>query len=167
MLSTECSVRLARPEDVPGLIEQMRALAAFEGYLNEFRVDEETLMARAFGDQPECQIFVAQGQKGIAGYAVGLTIDFTYDLRPTVVLKELFVADEYRSNGYGAALLRRVAAWALIKGAARLKWDVLVGNHRAEAFYQQHGGRPDAKWIPYKMGEVELQAIAPPTAALS
>jgi len=149
MLSSEHRVRPALPEDVPRLIEHMRALAEFEEYLGEFRVDEKALLARAFGECPECHIFVAQHGEDIAGYAVGLTITFTYDLRPTVVLKELFVAASHRGNGVGAALLRHVAAWTLSRGGARLKWDVMVGNHRAEAFYRQHGGCPDGKWMPY------------------
>jgi GNAT superfamily N-acetyltransferase len=159
MLSEEGNVRPARPEDVPSLIEHMQALAIFEGYIDEFRVNEQALLARAFGECPECHIFVVEGREQIAGYAVGLTIPFTYDLRPTVVLKELFVATEYRGNGYGAALLRHVAAWTLTRGGARLKWDVMVGNHRAEAFYRKQGGRPDPKWIAYQMDEGVLRTF--------
>jgi GNAT superfamily N-acetyltransferase len=138
----------------------MRALAGFEGYLDEFAVDESALLARAFGECPECSVFVVQGAEGIAGYAVGLIIPFTYDLRPTAVLKELFVAVSERGKGFGAALLSQVAAWSLEQGAARLKWDVLAGNHRAEAFYRQHGGRPEAKWMPYQMSETGLKALS-------
>lgn len=138
----------------------MRSLAVFEGYFDDFAVDEHALLARAFGESPECHVFVVQGSEGIAGYAVGLIIPFTYDLRPTVVLKELFVAAIYRGQGFGAALLSHVAAWTLEQGAARLKWDVLAGNHRAEAFYRQHGGRPDAKWMPYQMSEDGLKALS-------
>lgn len=159
MLSQEGTVRPARPEDVPGLIVHMRALAEFEEYLDEFRVEEKALLARAFGERPECHIFVVESREGIAGYAVGLTIPFTYDLRPTVVLKELFVAAGYRGNGFGAALLGHVAAWTLSIGGARLKWDVMVGNRRAEAFYQGFGGGPDPKWIPYRMNEGVLKAF--------
>lgn len=160
MLSEAGKVRPARPEDVSSLIQHMRALAEFEEYLDEFQVDEKALLARAFGDRPECHIFVVEGRAGIAGYAVGLTIPFTYDLRPTVVLKELFVAAEYRGNGFGAALLRRVAAWTLSIGGARLKWDVMVGNRRAEAFYRGFGGGPDPKWMPYQMNQGALKGCA-------
>lgn len=50
MLRPSCKVRLAVPADVPVLIELMSALAEFEGYLDEFRVTEAELLARAFGD---------------------------------------------------------------------------------------------------------------------
>ncbi|BDM22598.1 GNAT family N-acetyltransferase [Pseudomonas sp. LRP2-20] len=160
MLSREGCVRPALRGDVPALIGLMRALAEFEGYLDEFAVDENALLARAFGESPECNVFVVQGAEGIAGYAVGLIIPFTYDLRPTVVLKELFVAPSDRGKGFGAALLSQVAAWSLEQGAGRLKWDVLAGNHSAEAFYRQHGGRPEAKWMPYQMSEVGLKVLS-------
>ncbi len=147
MLKQSIDVRSAQPGDVPDLLKQMRALAEFEGYIDEFKIDEKSLLSRAFGDHPECYIFVATGAEGIAGYAVGLVIPFTYDLRPTIVLKELFVEARYRGEGIGAALLRHIVAWTLAQDGARLKWSVLAGNYRAEAFYTQHGGCPESGFV--------------------
>ncbi|MBD8593400.1 MULTISPECIES: hypothetical protein [unclassified Pseudomonas] len=49
VLTSGSAVRAAAATDVPVLIELMRALAAFEDYLDDFRVDEQSLLARAFG----------------------------------------------------------------------------------------------------------------------
>ena len=68
------TVRAATPEDVPTLIELMRALAAFEDYLDDFRVNEQVLLNRAFGPSAQCQVFVAQWLSQIAGYATGSSL---------------------------------------------------------------------------------------------
>jgi GNAT superfamily N-acetyltransferase len=160
MLSEPITVRAARPTDVPVLLELMRALAVFEDYIEAFRLDEHELMARAFGDNPQCQVFVAVLNERLAGYAVLLEIPFTFDLRPTLVLKELYIAEAFRGAGLGKALLHKVAQWGVARNAGRLKWDVLLGNKNAEAFYQRLGGQPESKWLAYQMDRVALERLA-------
>ena len=138
----------------------MRELAAFEGYLDEFALDEPALLERAFGPQAQCQVFVTESAGGLCGYAVVLEIAFTYDLRPRGVLKELYVLPRARGTGLGATLLREVARWTAGRGAGRLSWTVLKGNRRAESFYQGLGGRPDSKWIAYEMDAAHLATLA-------
>lgn len=153
-------IRQACPTDVPQLLALMRELAAFEDYLADFAVDEDALHRRAFGATAQCRIFVAEAAGELLGYAVGLSLPFTYDLRPTVRLKELYVTPSWRSQNLGQRLLAALAQWALKQGAGRLHWDVLAGNSRAEAFYQRLGGRPVEKWIAYEMDDATLQALA-------
>lgn len=160
MLNPSITLRAALPGDVPDLLRHMRSLADFEHYINDFNVDEKSLLARAFGPKPECHIFVAECSDGIIGYAVGLVIPFTYDLKNTLVLKEFFVDSGYRGQGVGSALFRHVVAWALAEGGGRLKWDVLAGNQKAETFYKRQVGCTDSKWIPYVMDEDALNAAA-------
>lgn len=153
------TVREALPEDVPALLELMRALAAFEAYLDDFAVDASALLTRAFGVSAQCQVFVAEAGS-LCGYAVALSIPFTYDLRPTVRLKELYVVEERRGSGVGERLMQRVAQWAEDRGAGRLHWDVLTGNDAAERFYTRLGGRRETKWIAYEMDTSALRRLA-------
>jgi GNAT superfamily N-acetyltransferase len=138
----------------------MRALAAFEDYLDDFRVDEQSLRARAFGPTAQCQVFVAQWLGQVVGYAVLLEIPFTYDLRPTLLLKELYVADDYRGKGLGQKLLQHVAMSARTRGVGRLKWDVLTGNHPAMEFYERLGGFQDKKWLAYQLDSHGIERLA-------
>lgn len=160
MLGMNAAVRAATPDDAPALIGLMCGLAAIEAYLDNFKVDEQALLARAFGRSAQCQVFVGEWHEQVVGYAVVLEIPFTYDLRPTVLLKELYVADHCRSQGLGQALLQHVAAWAQEKGAGRLKWDVLVGNDMAIQFYERLGGVPEAKWLAYQMDSQAIENLA-------
>ncbi|WP_068825892.1 GNAT family N-acetyltransferase [Pseudomonas sp. BMS12] len=153
-------IRQACAKDAPQLLALMRELAAFEDYLTDFAVDEAALHRCAFGPEAQCRIFVAEAADALLGYAVALSIPFTYDLRPTVRLKELYVRPGQRSQGLGHQLLVSVAQWAMQQGAGRLHWDVLTGNARAESFYRRLGGRPVQKWIAYEMNDAELRQLA-------
>ncbi len=163
MLKADVEVRSAQPSDVPALLAMMQALAEFEDYLEDFAVDRPALLRRAFGPAAECQIFVAVADTRLLGYAVVLEIPFTYDLRPTLLLKELYVEQGRRGDGLGRRLLQAVARRAIERGAGRLKWDVLAGNQAAEAFYQRLGGRPDHKWLAYQMNSAALSRLAAPS----
>jgi GNAT superfamily N-acetyltransferase len=160
MLRPSCKVRPALPADVPVLIKLMSALAEFEGYLDEFRVTEAELLARAFGEAAQCQVFVAEQEGVLAGYAVVLEVAFTFDLRPTALLKELYIEPRSRGGGIGKALMTCIARWVLSREMGRLKWDVLAGNENAERFYMKLGGEPDRKWTAYHMGHANLERLA-------
>ena len=155
-------VRPAEKRDLPRLLAMMRELAEFERYIRFFSVTERDLEERAFGRDPQCRITVAEDEVtgDPVGYAVTVTTPFTYDLKPTVTLKELYVREEARGRGAGRALFRAVAVDALEAGAGRLKWDVLAGNRRAEAFYRSLGARRVRKWIPYAMDERALEELS-------
>ena len=156
-------VRRAEKRDTPRLLRLMRELARFERYLGAFAVTERDLHERAFGRNPQCRILVAEDVATAAenpvGCAVTLETRFTYDLKPTITLKELYVCEESRGRGVGRALLRAVAAAAVEAGAGRIEWKVLAGNRRAEAFYRSLGGRRVSKWIPYIMEESEMREL--------
>lgn len=134
----------------------------FERYIRFFAVTERDLEERAFGQDAQCRITVAEDAAtgDPVGYAVTVVTPFTYDLKPTVTLKELYVREQARGRGAGQALFRAVAAEALEAGAGRLKWNVLAGNRRAETFYRALGARRVRKWIPYAMDERALEALS-------
>lgn len=143
------SVRRARSADATQLLVLMRELACFEGYSEQFRVTEEALLARGLdeGSRQQFIAFLAQGDSGaLLAYAVVYVVPFTFDLRPNLVLKELYVKQAMRGAGIGHALMAAVHDCAKELGCARLKWDVLQGNSAAQAFYRSLGGAPDTKW---------------------
>lgn len=148
-MTGSCTVRRAGAGDAAALLVLMRALARFEGYLDQFRVTETDLLERGLvqGARQEFTALVADdGSGGLLGYAVVCSLPFTYDLLPNLLLKELYVEDARRGLGVGRALMAAVIAEGRARGCARLKWDVLQGNTKAQAFYRSLGGAPDARW---------------------
>ncbi|MFZ6875075.1 GNAT family N-acetyltransferase [Undibacterium sp. Di27W] len=145
--STFC-IRPALAADAAGLLQLMRELAAFEGYLAEFSVTVEDLLARGLdAEQPQFRAYVAVTAAGdLLAYAALVEVAFTYDLRPDCRLKELYVTAPARQLGVGRALMLAVIAAARQHGCGRLKWDVLPGNSNAKRFYRQLGGEPVRDW---------------------
>ncbi len=145
---TAFTIRPALAADAAGLLQLMRELAAFEGYLADFRVTEEDLRARGLdAKRPEFRAYVAATSTGaLLGYVVLVEIAFTFDLRPDWRLKELYVSAPARQLGVGRTLMQTVIADARQGACGRLKWDVLPDNDKAKQFYRQLGGEPVKDW---------------------
>ena len=146
MSAADIAVRPFRPEDIDAVWPLMRDLAVFEGYIDAFAVTPEDLLAHGFGPAPAFGVFVAVKGEMIAGIAVHYRIPWTFDLRPVVVLKELYVADGFRGAGVGQALFAQLRAYAADIGASALRWTVPPGNEPARRFYASEGAAPDAAW---------------------
>jgi ribosomal protein S18 acetylase RimI-like enzyme/ketosteroid isomerase-like protein len=141
--------RYANADDAAALLVLMKQLAAFEGYADQFRVTENDLLARglAHDSAGHFTAVVAQSDLGeLWGYAVVYLIPFTFDLAPTLVLKELLVTETARRAGVGNSLMEYVTAHARASQCRLLKWDVLPSNDRAKSFYRKWGGKRNSAW---------------------
>lgn len=132
--------------DVGAVLVLMRALAVFEGYDDKFRVTEADIVDHGLGPSPRFGVFVADVDEAIVGIAVHYLIPWTYDLKPVVVLKELYVAEAARGMSIGHALVKRLRDYAVGIGASAIKWTVLQTNMPAKAFYRSLDGRADEIW---------------------
>ena len=141
-------IRRALAADAPQLLSLMRGLARFEGYDDRFAVTVDTLIERGFSPPrpPEFTAWVAELEGALVGYAVVYVIPFTFDLRPTVVLKELFIGDAARGRGFGRQLMSAVLEFARSIDGRMIRWQVLPTNEPAKNFYRQHGAQADADW---------------------
>ena len=155
-------IRDALRADIPQLLRLMRALAEVEGYSADFAVGAQDLETRGFGAQLQffTKLAVDEEQAIAVGMAVFYMVPFTYDLRPTLVLKELYVDTLYRDRGVGERLMAAVAQSARSQGCGRMRWDVLRGNHGAERFYRRLGGAPEEQWIAYRLDRAGIDALA-------
>lgn len=141
-------IRRAVASDASGLLSLMRGLARFEGYDDRFAVTEDALLERGFSPQrpPEFIAWVAELDGSLVGYAVIYTIPFTFDLRPTLVLKELFIDSAARGRDFGQGLMQAVIEHGRSVNARLIRWQVLPDNEPAKGFYRRHGASVDADW---------------------
>ncbi|MFN9476266.1 N-acetyltransferase family protein [Acidovorax sp.] len=155
-------IREASPHDAAQLLAMMRALAVFEGYADAFKVAEQDLLDRGLacsGADREFGCLVAEPGAGgpLAGYAVWVLTRFTFDLKPTLVLKELWVQPTHRRRGLGEQLFDAVRKRASAIGATRLQWLVLPGNAPAQRMYARCGGRRDTHWEHWELPQEALR----------
>jgi GNAT superfamily N-acetyltransferase len=106
------------------------------------------LMERGFSANHPAEFiaWVAEDNNALVGYAVAYTIPFTFDLRPTVVLKELFVEEQARSAQQGSLLFAAVVQFSRLINARLLRWQVLPSNASAKHFYDSRGGKFESGW---------------------
>ncbi|MDQ0318825.1 GNAT superfamily N-acetyltransferase [Pararhizobium capsulatum DSM 1112] len=128
MTNNDLEIRPFEHRDVEEVLDLMRSLAVFEGYIDDFRVTAADVIEHGLGTSPRFGVFVATLADKVVGIAVHYEIPWTYDLKPVVVLKELFVAAEARGLGAGKALFQRLAVYAGEIGASKIAWTVLDGN---------------------------------------
>ena len=141
-------IRRAQASDAPQLLSLMQGLARFEGYADRFAVTVDVLIERGFSPHrpPEFTAWVAELDASLAGYALIYVIPYTFDLRPTVVLKELFIDEAARGRNFGHGLMNAVIEHARSLNARLIRWQVLPDNEPAKRFYRQHGAAMDADW---------------------
>jgi GNAT superfamily N-acetyltransferase len=155
-------IREAQERDLPRLLEMMRELTTFER--KTFSVTLDDLRHWLFDAGSLFAALVAEaeinGQKKLAGYAAHYRLLYMDDLRPTLVLKGLYVDPAYRGKGIARLLMRAFAAEALRLGCGRAHWFALVDNASASAFYESVGAAPDRDWTRWRMDEARLRRLA-------
>ncbi|ESY54879.1 diamine acetyltransferase [Mesorhizobium sp. LNJC372A00] len=144
-------IRPFERQDVGAVLALMRALAVFEGYDDKLRVTKANLIEHGLGPSPRFGVLVAEQEGVIVGIAVHYLIPWTYDLKPVVWLKELYVTEATRGMGVGHALVEQLRQHALSIGASAIKWTVLKSNSPAKAFYRSLDGQPDDIWEPWQL----------------
>jgi ribosomal protein S18 acetylase RimI-like enzyme len=164
MLNSSIHIRRAVEGDISSLLDLMRGLAQFEAYAADFAVDESTLRAQGFTRQPpDFYALVAEAPSvlpGLAGMLVYYIIPFTFRARPTLYIKELYVADAVRRLGVGEALMRAAAAAALEHDCATIEWQVAEWNTSAQKFYERLGAQAAREWVKFALSESALRALA-------
>lgn len=125
------------------LLALIRGLAQYERleYLVVGTADQ--LRAELFGANPVIEAVLAWEGERAAARAVGFALYFhnfsTFLGRRGLYLEDLFVLPEARGNGYGKALIRRLAQLAVARGCGRFEWAVLDWNQPAIDFYRALG----------------------------
>ena len=152
-------IRQAERKDCAIILSFIQALAEYENMLDDVVADEALLEEWIFDKQKAEVIFaVADGKE--VGFALYFHNFSTFLGRAGIYLEDLFVLPEYRGNGYGKALLQRLAAIAVERGCGRLEWSCLDWNQPSIDFYLSLGAVRMEDWTTYRMTGETLQKFA-------
>lgn len=143
---SQIRIRKVVESDCTQLLELMLKLAEFEGYHESFKVTENDLLDGGFKDEPNFFAFVAETKARLIGMLVYHYQPFTYDLKPWMLVKELYVNENYRGCGVGKSLIQAASIEGLSVGASRMKWEVLSDNLPAKEFYLKLGAEHEDRW---------------------
>jgi GNAT superfamily N-acetyltransferase len=154
------TIRPAVAEDVPQILEFIRALAKYEREPDAVTATETDLLRDGFGPNPYYWCLIAEHDSKSAGFALCFFSYSTWLGRAGVYLEDLFVLPELRGLGIGKALLQRVAAIAVEKDCPRLGWEVLDWNAPAIDFYRAMGAEFLDAWRNVRVTGEALRRLA-------
>jgi GNAT superfamily N-acetyltransferase len=159
-MSNGVTIRPARADEVPLVLQFVRELAEYEHLLHEVVATEERLRSDLFGPRPYAEVVFAC----LDGEAVGFALFFhnysTFVGKPGIYLEDLFVRPSVRGRGVGQALLRWLAGEAVSRDCGRLEWSVLDWNEPAIRFYRSLGASPMDEWGIFRLTGDALKRVA-------
>src|SRR5437016_1895290 len=144
-------VRRATPDDAATLISLILGLAEYEKLPPPDEAAQQRLLADAFGPNPRFEVFFAEADGEVAGYAFTFETYSTFLALPSLYLEDLFVLPRFRGKGIGYALMLHLAKEAVMRGCGRMEWTVLDWNRHAIDFYDRLGAKHMAEWYFYRL----------------
>jgi GNAT superfamily N-acetyltransferase len=146
MSETPIRIERATERDVPLILELIQGLAVYEKLAHEVTATEAGLRETLFGARPAADVIIAYAGDTPAGFALFFPNYSTFLGKPGLYLEDLFVRPEYRGQGLGLALMKRLAQIAVERGCGRFEWSVLDWNAPSIEFYKSLGAELLDEW---------------------
>lgn len=163
------NIRYAKPSDIPLILCFIKELASYEQLEHEVVASEELLHEWLF-EKAKAEVIFVEVDEEVVGFALFFHNFSTFLGRCGIYLEDLYIRPEFRGNGYGKALLKRLAAIAVERKCGRLEWWCLDWNKSSIAFYTSIGAKPMDEWTVYRVDKdtlLELAREESPTSEVS
>jgi GNAT superfamily N-acetyltransferase len=158
-MKTDLTIRPATEEDVPLILDFIRALAEYEKMSDMVTATEADLSESLFGEHPAAECVLAFYDGKPAGFAVYLYNYSTFIGRAGLYLEDLFVRPEFRGHGIGRSMFLHLVQIAKKRKCGRFEWAVLDWNAPAIGFYRKLGAKPMDEWTIFRMDEKTLGGL--------
>ena len=137
------TVRSAAPNEVTLVLSFIKKKAAFDRHMGSFsgilQTSEKKVHQTILGPQPFAYFLIAESGGQPVGFALYCFRYSSFAGQPSVWLDDLYVNEEMRSRGAGAALMRVVAQIARDNDCTHIAWTADARNTRGLKFYQRLG----------------------------
>ncbi|MBO7444564.1 MAG: GNAT family N-acetyltransferase [Methanobrevibacter sp.] len=153
---SELSFRYAEEKDCKLILDFIKDLADYENLLDEVVATEEILKEWIF-DKKTAEVIFALEDEVEVGFALFFHNFSTFLGRAGIYLEDLYVKPEYRGNGYGKGLIKRLAEIAVERKCGRLEWWCLDWNKSSIEFYLSLGAEPMDEWTVYRISGETLE----------
>jgi GNAT superfamily N-acetyltransferase len=150
----------ARSEDVPVILELIRALGDYERMSDQVVATEAGLQTWLFGERPAAEVVLAYVDHTVVGFALFFHNFSTFLGRPGLYLEDLFVRPEWRGRGIGRELMVHLARIAVSRECGRMEWAVLDWNASAIGFYERLGAHLMKEWQLCRLTGDSLAGVA-------
>ena len=140
------SIRRAKKEDSPRMLELIQELALYEKAPDEVTVDPVHFEESGFGTNPVWWAFVAEVDGCVEGFAL-YYIRYSTWKGQRLYLEDLIVTEKLRGNGIGKLLFDQLIEEGKEKKFHGMVWQVLDWNEPAINFYKKYNASFDAGWL--------------------
>lgn len=140
------SVRLAKPSDVPVMLDLIKELAVFEKAPNAVINTAEQMLEDGFGLHKIFDAFVAEHEGNVIGVAITYYRYSTWKGK-CLYLEDLIVSEKFRGLGAGQLLFNNCIDFGKENQCNKMVWQVLDWNQPAIDFYEKYGAHLDGEWI--------------------
>ena len=156
------TVTLAEPSDTTAIADLMEELDRFYGETEtdppEQRASE--IVSALFGPVPAAYVLLARDDGEVVGMASYSFLWPASGLTRSLFLKELYVKQERKRQGIGAALMQEVCRIALRQGCSRVEWQTETTNSDAQLFYRALDAHVFEGKVFYRLTKEEAAKIA-------
>ncbi len=133
-------IRQAEQADIPQLTELLKVLFSIE---KDFIFNEEKQRKglQLLIDDERSSVFAAEHAGDIIGMCTGQLTVSTAEGGPSLLVEDVVVAKERRSQGVGRRLVEELSEWARHRGVSRFQLLADKANTKALGFYMNTGWR--------------------------
>jgi len=142
----EITLRVAKKEDCPRILELIIELAVFEREPQEVTVTLEEMQEAGFGEKPVWKAYVAEWEGFIVGFAL-YYIRYSTWKGSRLYLEDLLVTEAWRGKKIGKLLFEKMIVEASELGLNGMTWQVLDWNEPAIQFYKKYGSAIGTGWL--------------------
>ena len=155
-------IREATEDDIPVILDLCYQLSVYEKL--EFKGTEERYRKYGFSPDKIWDCLLVENTGNIGPEYLGIALYYytfsTFEAKPTLWLEDLYVPEEYRGNGIGTDLLKRLCMIAVEKDCGRFEWTVLDWNEPSRQFYFSLGAIAMDEWTTFRMMPEAFKRLA-------
>jgi len=133
--------------------ELLPLIAAYQRFYEAGVIDEERNRAffrRFLAPSDDGLLLGARSEGRLVGYTCLYWHFSSLQAKETVLMNDLFVAEDCRGGGVGRALIKASAEVARERGAPYLEWSTAPDNKTAQRLYDSTGAE-QSEWISYEL----------------
>lgn len=159
MNEKKTTFRMAKEKDAGLVMSFIRQLSVYEEMEDSVQATEELLRENLFRKKGAEVLFAVVDKKevGMALYTAGFA---GYLGKQNLFLDTLYVAEEYRREGVGQAIFKKLAEIAKERGYGRIEWICLKENQPGMNFYQKQRANMLDSCVTFRMEEDVMHGLS-------
>ncbi len=151
-------IRKGEVSDLPAVLDLIKELAAYTGYLDQVENTVEQMAIDGFGPDPIYRMLVAERDGVVIGTSIYYYRFSTWKGK-RLYLEDFVVRESERGKGIGKLLFEATMKVALSEKCSGMMWQVLKDNRNAIGFYESYNADFNREFINCGFEAGQMRAI--------